>query len=248
MKNERKVELNKPINHIAFIMDGNGRWAQERGLPRTAGHKVACERLPEILDYCIEYDIRVMSFYAFSTENWRRPRTEIKLLFNYLEIFFKKQLKRLLKDRIQVRISGDISALPEKTQETCRKALEETKDCDKYVFNICLNYGGRPEIVRAAKLLHEDIASGKVKEDDVDEKIFENYLYTHDLPNVDLMIRTSGEKRLSNYLIWQNAYAEYVFTPVYWPAFDKEAFLDCLEEYNGRNRRFGGIKPWKSQR
>lgn len=238
---ERKVILNKPINHIAFIMDGNGRWANQRGLPRHLGHKEACNRIIEVFNYCKEYNIEVMSVYAFSTENWKRPKREINHLFKYLEIFFKKELKTLMKDRVRILISGDISALPEKTQAICLDAIEQTKLNDKYVFNICLNYGGRDEIVRAAKLLHEDLVNNVVSIDQVNNELFEKYLYTKDLPNVDLLVRTSGEQRTSNFLPWQLAYAEFVFTEVYWPDFKKDAFLDCLEIYNNRHRRFGGL-------
>lgn len=238
---ENKIILNKPIAHIAFIMDGNGRWAKERGLPRHLGHKEACNRIMEVYNYCREYDIKVMSFYAFSTENWKRPKAEIKHLFNYLEIFFKKEMPTLMRDGVRVLISGDITKLPEKTQRTCQDALLKTKDNKNFVFNICLNYGGRDEIVRASLLMHEDIKNGVLKESDVNNDVFERYLYTGGLPNVDLLVRTSGEQRTSNFLPWQLAYAEFVFTPVKWPDFKKEAFLDCLEIYNSRNRRFGGL-------
>lgn len=238
---EEKIVLNKEINHIAFIMDGNGRWANERGLPRYLGHKEACNRIIEVFSYCKEYNIKVMSFYAFSTENWKRPKSEINHLFKYLEIFFKKELPTLIKDKVRVNISGDISALPIKTQQTCLKAILETKDFDDYVFNICLNYGGRDEIVRATKLIVNDVKNGNIDVIDLNESTFENYLYTKGLPNVDLLIRTSGEERLSNFLLWQNAYAEFVFTKTKWPDFKKEAFLECLKEYNNRHRRYGGL-------
>lgn len=237
----RVVELNKPINHIAFIMDGNGRWANARGLPRYLGHKEACNRIIEVFDYCKEYNIKVMSFYAFSTENWKRPKAEINHLFTYLELFFKREIKKLINDGVHIMISGDISRLPAKTQKTCLNAMELTKDNDKFYFNICLNYGSRDEIVKAAKEVASDVKEGKLNVDDITPELFEKHLYTKGLPNVDLMIRTSGENRLSNFLLWQCAYAEFVFTPVHWPDFKKDAFLDCLEEYNNRNRRFGGL-------
>lgn len=238
---ERIVELNKPINHIAFIMDGNGRWANARGLPRHLGHKEACNRIIEVFDYCKEYNIKVMSFYAFSTENWKRPKAEINHLFNYLDLFFKREIKKLINDGVHIMISGDISRLPVKTQKTCLNAMELTKDNDKYYFNICLNYGSRDEIVKAAKEVASEVKDGKLGVDDITPELFEKHLYTEGLPNVDLMVRTSGENRLSNFLLWQCAYAEFVFTPVHWPDFKKDAFLDCLEEYNNRNRRFGGL-------
>lgn len=239
---ENSLVLNKPINHIAFIMDGNGRWAKQRGLPRHLGHKEACNRIIEVFDYCKEFNIKVVSFYAFSTENWSRPKDEIKHLFNYLELFFKKEINHLINDGVKIIISGDITRLPLKTQKTCQNAIELTKNLDKYVMNICLNYGGRDEIVKAAKRLAIDYKNNNVDLENFSEADFEKYLYTKDLPNVDLMVRTSGEERLSNFLLWQNAYAEFVFTKTYWPDFKREAFLDCLRQYNERTRRFGGLK------
>jgi len=240
-----EIELNKPIQHIAFIMDGNGRWANARGLPRHLGHKEACNRIIEVFDHCKDYNIKVMSFYAFSTENWKRPAAEIKHLFQYLEIFFKKQINKLIKDGVRVLISGDMSKLPEKTQKTCLRSMELTKDNDKFVFNICLNYGGKEEITRAAKLIAEEVKAGTLDVEDIDETCFENHLYTKGLPNVDLLVRTSGEERTSNFLPWQLAYAEFVFTKVHWPDFKRGPFVDCLIEYNNRNRRFGGLDNGK---
>jgi len=236
-----EVELNKPINHIAFIMDGNGRWANARGLPRHLGHKEACNRIIEVFDYCKEYGIKVISYYAFSTENWKRPKAEINHLFTYLDVFFKKEINHLIKDGVRVLISGDITKLPLKTQKTCLKAIDLTKQNNAYVMNICLNYGGRDEIVRAAKLIAEEVKNNKLEIDQITNDLFEKHLYTEGLPNVDLLVRTSGEQRTSNFLPWQLAYAEFVFTPVHWPDFKREAFIDCLKEYNSRNRRFGGL-------
>lgn len=237
----QQVELNKPLNHIAFIMDGNGRWAKKRHLPRYLGHKEACNRIVEVFDYCLEYHIKVVSFYAFSTENWKRPKAEIDHLFDYLELFFKREIKHLIKDGARVLISGDISKLPLKTQATCLKAMDMTKDCKEIVMNICLNYGGRSEIVRASKMIAEAYKNNHISLDDIDENTFSNYLYTAGLPDVDLMVRTSGEVRTSNFLPYQIAYAELVFIDTYWPDFKKEAFLECLKEYDRRTRRFGGL-------
>lgn len=245
MVETRKVVLNKPIHHIAFIMDGNGRWAKARGLPRYLGHKEACNRIIETFEYCKEYDIHVISYYAFSTENWKRPKSEINHLFKYLEMFFKKEIDHLIRDGVRVLISGDITPLPKKTQETTKNAIELTKNGQKYVMNICLNYGGRDEIVRATKLICHDVEEKKLDLNALTPDVFEKYLYTEGLPNVDLLIRTSGEERTSNFLPWQIAYAEFVFTKVYWPDFKKDAFLDCLEIYNSRNRRFGGLNNEK---
>lgn len=234
--------LTKPLRHIAFIMDGNGRWAKARGLPRTLGHKKACEMLRGIFDACYEQHIYAMSFFAFSTENWNRPEDEITHLMDYLEEFFKKNMDYLLSKGARVIVSGDLSRLRPSTRETCLSAIEESKGNDTCVLNVCLNYGGRDDIVHACRKIAEDVRSGKLKEEDIDERLFASYLYTAGLPDVDLLVRTSGEQRISNYMLYQIAYAELVFTPVKWPDFDKAALIDCLKEYCGRNRRFGGLK------
>ena len=229
------------LTHVAFIMDGNGRWAKRRGLPRHLGHKAGCERIIDIYEECIAQDIRVMSLYAFSTENWNRPKSEINHLFNYLEIFFKKEIDRLIRDGSVVRTSGDLSRLPEKTQKIIEDAKERTKNGKNFFFNICLNYGGKAEIVRATKNIASDVKEGKIQLNDITEDLFENYLYTVGLPPVDLLIRTSGELRTSNYMPWQLAYAEFIFPTTTWPDFTKEEFRKCIDEYYRRNRRFGGI-------
>ena len=226
--------------HVAFIMDGNGRWAKARNLPRTKGHKAGCDRIIDIYEECLNQNIKVMSLYAFSTENWNRPKQEISLLFRYLEAFFKKEIGRMLKDGSRIIISGDISKLPEKTYKTCLDAVEKTKNCKNFTFNVCLNYGGKAEIVRAAKAFAHDVLNGK-DIDSLNEENFNDYLYTKDLPPVDLLIRTSGEQRTSNYLPYQLAYAEMLFPLVPWPDFTKEEFRKCIDIYMKRDRRFGGI-------
>ena len=229
------------LRHVAFIMDGNGRWAKRRGLPRHLGHKAGCDRIIDIYEECLAQDIKVMSLYAFSTENWNRPKDEIKHLFNYLDIFFKKEINRIIKDGSRVIVSGDISRLPKKTQKTINDAIEKTKDCKNFTFNICLNYGGKAEIVRAATLFAKDVKENKYQPEELTEELFESYLYTAGLPSVDLLIRTSGELRTSNYLPWQLAYAEFIFPETPWPDFTKEEFRKCINEYYSRNRRFGTI-------
>ena len=232
---------NKQINHVAIIMDGNGRWAKKRGLPRTKGHEEGCKRIIEIFDAVKANHIYAMTLYAFSTENWNRPKAEINHLFKYLEIFFKKEIKRIIKDRSCIRISGDISRLPLKTQKVINDAIEKTKDFHNFYFNICLNYGGKAEIVRAATLFAKEVEEGKRKPEELTEDLFESYLYTAGLPPVDLLIRTSGELRTSNYLPWQLAYAEFIFPETTWPDFTKEEFRKCINIYYERNRRFGTI-------
>ncbi|MFA5421857.1 MAG: isoprenyl transferase [Bacilli bacterium] len=240
--NRSAFKLQKPISHIAFIMDGNGRWAKARGLPRHLGHKEACERIIDVINNCMEFEIKVISLYAFSTENWKRPKAEINHLFNYLDLFFKRELPTLISDGIKVAISGDVSPLPEKTQKTIAAALEATARCSKHVLNICLNYGSQQEIVRAVKQISQKVKDAQMDIESIDEAVINRHLYTSELPPVDLLIRTSGEYRLSNFLLWQNAYAEFVFPKVHWPDFDREQLIACLQEYEKRNRRFGGLK------
>ena len=222
-------------------MDGNGRWAKRRGLPRHLGHKAGCDRIIDIYEECLDQGVLAMSLYAFSTENWNRPKDEIRHLFNYLEIFFKKEIDRIMRDGSRVLVSGDISKLPVKTQKVVIDAIERTKDNKRFYFNICLNYGGKAEIVRAATLFAKDVEKGKHKPYELTEELFETYLYTKDLPPVDLLVRTSGELRTSNYLPWQLAYAEFIFPSIPWPDFTKEEFRKCIDEYYSRNRRFGSI-------
>lgn len=229
------------LQHVAFIMDGNGRWAKRRGLPRHLGHKAGCDRIIEIYEECLVQGIKVMSLYAFSTENWNRPRSEIRHLFNYLEIFFKKEIDRIMRDGSQIRTSGDLSKLPLKTQKIIEEAKEKTKDNKNFVLNICLNYGGKDEIVKASKEIAKEVSEGKLAIEDINEDVFASHLYTKGLPDVDLLIRTSGELRTSNYLPWQLAYAEMIFPKTTWPDFTKEEFRKCIDEYYQRNRRFGGI-------
>ena len=236
------MERENSLKHIAFIMDGNGRWAKARHLPRHLGHKEGCERVIEIYEACREYGVKVMSLYAFSTENWNRPKAEINHLFTYLELFFKRERARMIREGCKIMVSGDLSRLPIKTQKVVLDSIEESKNCDQFVFNICLNYGGKAEIVRAAKLFAQEVIDHKKNIDDLNEENFEDYLYTKGLPPVDLLIRTSGEQRTSNYLPWQLAYAEFIFTPTPWPDFIKDEFAKCIEEYQTRSRRFGGIK------
>ncbi len=242
MAKKETFTLSKKLDHVAFIMDGNGRWANLRGLPRHLGHKKACERLIEIFEACREFKIHAMSFYAFSTENWNRPQDEIDHLMDYLEEFFHREIDYLDSVGTRLVISGDLSRIREQTRKICYAAIERTKNNNNWVINVCLNYGGRDDIVRAAKKMAEEYKEGKIALSDFTEANFASHLYTAGLPDIDLMIRTSGEQRLSNYLLYQNAYAEFVFTNVKWPDFDRDALVDCLKEFQGRSRRYGGLK------
>ena len=230
------------INHVALIMDGNGRWAKKRGLPRTKGHEEGCKRIIEIFDAAKTNHIYCMTLYAFSTENWNRPKSEITLLFQYLDKFFKDNIKTFMKDGIRVQVMGDITRLPKHSQKTVTTAIEQTKDNNNYVFNIALNYGSRQELVKATKEIAKLVKEDKLDINDIDEQTISNHLYTSNLPPIDLMIRTSGEQRLSNYLLYQLAYSEFIFTPTYWPDFTKEKFEECLKEYQTRDRRYGKIE------
>ena len=239
---ENEFTLTKKLDHVAFIMDGNGRWAKLRGLPRYLGHKEACSRIIELFETCREFNIKYMSFYAFSTENWNRPQDEIDHLMDYLEEFFNKEIDYLDSIGTRIVVSGDLGRVREKTRNVCLKAIERTKDNANWFINICLNYGGRDEIVRAAKKIAEAYKEDKIILEEISEQTFKNYLWNPLFPDVDLMIRTSGEERLSNYMLYEMAYSEFVFTKVKWPDFKKDAFVDCLKEYQNRNRRFGGLK------
>ena len=239
-----EYKLTKKLDHIAFIMDGNGRWANARGLPRHLGHKAACKRIRGIYDECKDQGIKVVSLYAFSTENWSRPQDEIDHLMDYLEEFLARELESLHRQGGKVLISGDLGRIRPKTRKACEEAVAYTANNQGCILNICLNYGGRDEIVRAAKKLAAEVQDGSLKPEDIDERTFASRLW-HDLPDVDLMIRTSGESRLSNFLLYQVAYAEFIFTPTQWPDFDKEALWECFEEYESRNRRYGGLANGK---
>jgi len=233
--------LTKKIGHIAFIMDGNGRWAKLRGLPRHLGHKEACGRLREIFDACLSFGINAVSFFAFSTENWNRPQDEIDHLMDYLEDFFSKEIDAFEASGTRILISGDLSRLRESSREAALEAMRRTaKNAESYL-NICLNYGGRDEIVRAAKKFASEVMSGRKDVSSLTEETFKNYLWQPSLPDVDLMIRTSGEERISNFLLYEIAYAELVFTPVKWPDFHKADLIDCLMEFQKRDRRYGGL-------
>lgn len=240
MKNKKET-----LQHVALIMDGNGRWAKQRNLPRHLGHKEGCERIIEAFEVCKKRNIKVLTLYAFSTENWNRPKAEIRHLFNYLESFFKKNIKNFERDGVRVQVMGDVTRLPLKTQKTLEEAIARTKDFDNFVFNIALNYGSQQELVKATKEIAKAVQDGKLDIQDINEDTISKHLYTHNLPPVDLMIRTSGECRLSNYLLYQLAYSEFIFTETYWPDFKEKEFEACLDEYYKRDRRYGGLSKEK---
>ena len=238
------TEKNLPLPlHIAIIMDGNGRWAKKRGLPRTMGHKAGVEALKEIVRYSSEIGIKILTVYAFSTENWSRPKEEIDYLINNLLIeFLKKEIRELNKNNVRLKILGDIKPLNKKTKDEIIRAVESTKHNMGLQFNIALNYGGRAEIVMAMKKIAEAISNGSISLKEIDEDLIEKNLYTAGDKDPDLIIRTSGEERISNFLIWQGAYSELYFSKVLWPDFKKEDLMGAIIEYQNRERRYGGLK------
>ena len=241
----KKINLNNIPKHVAIIMDGNGRWAIKRGLPRIMGHKVGVETLFSIVEESKNIGIEVISVYAFSTENWSRSKEEINYIFNLLESTLKDREGDILKKNIKVRFMGDIDIL-DKEYPSLKKRIERiteiSKDNAGITLNIAFNYGSKTEIVSSIKKIASDVKDCKLSVDDINENLFETYLMTNGLPQIDLMIRTSGEKRLSNFLLWQLAYSEMIFTPIYWPDFKKEDLKRCILEYQKRDRRFGKIK------
>ena len=222
--------------HIGFIMDGNGRWATQRGLSRSEGHRQGAEALKKVVKACSQKGIKVVSVYAFSCENWqKRPKAEIKFLFSLITQFVKKEMKEYAQSGYQVRFSGDLSQLPKSTKKAIDKVIEASKDNDGLIVNIALNYGSHQEIVRAVNTI---LQSG-LRE--IDEQMLEDCLYTAGLPSLDLVVRSSGEKRLSNFMLWQASYSEFIFLDKHWPDFDESTLDEILLEYSKRNRRFGGI-------
>ena len=232
-------EIPKPPRHIAIIMDGNGRWAKKRGLPRTAGHAAGAEAFRRIANYCRTLGVEYLTVYAFSTENWRRPQDEVDSIMNLLRQYLKESLADFQHENIVVRFIGSRDELAQDIRALTEEAEESTAHKTGMTLNIALNYGGQQEIVAAARLLAAQAANGELKPEDINEKTLEQALYTEDQPPVDLILRPSGEYRLSNFLIWQSAYAEFVFMDVLWPDFKEEEFCKAICDYQKRERRFG---------
>lgn len=233
--------MNVP-QHIAIILDGNGRWAKKRGMPRNYGHAQGSKNVERICEDAYRMGVKYLTVYAFSTENWKRPKDEVDALMNLLRNYMKTCLKTAEKNRMRVRVIGDKTALADDIRERIATLEEATKNNDGLNFQIALNYGSRDEMVRAMKKMCKDCKDGVIEIEQIDETLFEGYLDTSDIPDPDLMIRTSGEQRLSNYLLWQLAYSEFYFTDVLWPDFSKEELVKAIEYYNGRDRRYGGVK------
>lgn len=233
--------MNVP-NHIAIILDGNGRWAKAKGMPRSYGHVKGCANLETICDDMKELGVKYVTVYAFSTENWKRSREEVEGLMKLFRSYLKKCLKISERNKMKVKIIGDISAFDQDIRDKILQLEEFSKDYDELYFQIALNYGSRDEITRGIRRLAQDAADGKVLPSEITEETIGTYLDTAGIPDPDLMIRTSGELRLSNFLLWQMAYTEFYFTDVPWPDFDKAELIKAIEKYNQRDRRYGGVK------
>jgi len=226
--------------HIAIILDGNGRWAKKRGLPRTAGHAAGAETFRKIATYCKRIGVEYLTVYAFSTENWKRPENEVKAIMKLLDRYLHEAIETMEAENLRMRIFGDVSALSPELQKLVAEANEISTHSDGFQANMCINYGGRDEIVNAAKRYAADLAAGKAEE--LTEESFGRYLYSADIPDPDLLIRPGGEKRLSNFLLWQCAYSEFYFTDVLWPDFNEKELDKAIEEFCRRDRRYGGVK------
>ncbi|MCI6464149.1 MAG: isoprenyl transferase [Faecalicatena sp.] len=233
--------MNVP-QHVAIILDGNGRWAKSKGMPRNYGHAQGSKNVERICEEAWRMGIKYLTVYAFSTENWNRPKSEVDALMKLLRNYMKTCLKTAEKNDMKIRVIGDITALDEDIKGRIKELEEASKNNGGLNFTIAINYGSRDEMIRATRRLAKDCVDGKVDVSAIDERLYETYLDTHDIPDPDLLIRTSGELRLSNYLLWQLAYSEFYFTDVLWPDFTKEELVKAIEQYNSRDRRFGGVK------
>jgi undecaprenyl diphosphate synthase len=237
-----EIDSNSLPKHIAIIMDGNGRWASKRALPRVFGHKAGMEALREVVKACSDIGIKILTVYAFSTENWNRPTDEVSYLMNLLIEYMRKEINELNKNKVKIKILGDISGLPKVTREEVENAARLTENNEGIQFNIALNYGSRAEIISACKRIAEDFKEGKISSEEITEDLVSEHLFTKGDIDPDLIIRTSGEKRLSNFLLWQSAYSELVFVEEMWPDFNRKHLEKAILEYQNRDRRFGLVK------
>lgn len=240
-KKDKKIENKNIPNHVAIIMDGNGRWAKKRGLPRVAGHKEGMDVVSEIVKTASDCKVKVLTLYAFSTENWKRPKPEVDFIMRLPKDFLHKYLPEMMENNVKIQTIGECDKLPEHTKKAINHAVEETRYNDGLLLNFALNYGSRHEITRAMKAVMHEVKDGHLSIDDLTEEDIAKHLYTGGVPDPDLLIRTSGEKRLSNFLLWQIAYSEFWFTDVLWPDFTSDIFKEALYEYQRRKRRYGGI-------
>ncbi|EIW18177.1 MULTISPECIES: isoprenyl transferase [Pelosinus] len=247
-KKNEKIDVDKVVEqgnlpqHVAIIMDGNGRWAKRKGLPRTLGHRAGVESLRHIVTTAVNINLKVLTTYAFSTENWKRPEDEVNLLMRLFSEYLESEIDELHQKNVQIRFIGKIDELATALQQKVEKAQTYTENNTGLVFNLAVNYGGRAEIVRSVQMIGEKVARGEILPGDISEKNIMENLYTASLPDPDLIIRPSGDFRISNFLLWQSAYAEFWFTDIYWPDFKPDHFLQAIVDYQKRERRFGGLK------
>ena len=234
------VDFSNLPRHIAIIMDGNGRWAKARGLPRTAGHAVGAETFRRVATYCKDIGIEYLTIYAFSTENWKRPREEVDVILGLLDKYLHEAIEKMERDRVKMKFFGDVTPLSDNLKQLIAKTAEISTHFEGCQVNVCLNYGGRDEILRAAKNYARDMAAGEAA-DDITEEEFSKYMWSAGIPDPDLIIRPGGEKRLSNFLLWQAAYSELYFTKTLWPDFDEQEINRAIADYQHRSRRYGGI-------
>ena len=236
-----EVDFANLPKHIAIIMDGNGRWAKKRGLPRTAGHAAGAETFRTIATYCKDIGLDYLTVYAFSTENWKRPQEEVSAIMGLLKKYLLEAIGQMERDRVKMEFFGDLSPLTPELRELCERTREISRHYEGCQVNICLNYGGRDELLRGAMAYAKDCLEGKADPNHLTQEQFGGYLFSRGVPDPDLVIRPSGELRLSNFLLWQSAYAEFYFTDVLWPDFSKDELLRAIAAYQHRNRRFGGV-------
>jgi undecaprenyl diphosphate synthase len=235
------LEKSRLPKHVAVIMDGNGRWAKQRGMPRIMGHQRGVDALKDLLRCCRDWGIPALTAYAFSTENWGRPLEEVEFLMTLFERVLRRETREMMEENVKIRFVGDLSALPPSLREEIDRSQEETAGNSGIQFTVATNYGGRQEIVQACREIARQVQQGVLSPDSIDESLFEKYLYTAGIPHPDLLIRTSGELRLSNFLLWQMAYAEIYVTQTLWPDFDRSQFHQALKDYQDRDRRFGKV-------
>lgn len=235
------LELDRLPKHVAAIMDGNGRWAKRRGMPRLVGHQRGVDALKDLLRCCRDWGVPALTAYAFSTENWGRPLEEVEFLMTLFERVLRRELREMMEENVRIRFIGNLEALPTSLQEEIARSMTETKENTGIQFTVATNYGGRQEIIQACRAIAAEVQQGAISVEEIDETIFERHLYTAGLSYPDLLIRTSGEMRLSNFLLWQMAYAEIYVTETLWPDFDRQEFHKALKDYQERDRRFGKV-------
>ncbi len=240
-KSEHELDYTALPEHIGFIMDGNGRWAARRGLPRSAGHKAGAEALRRITEFCDKIGIKIITVYAFSTENWKRPQKEVKALMGLLSQYLGDAERELAGKNIVIKVIGDITTLSQKIQQQVIETERLTQNNTGLLLNIAINYGGRDEIIHAVKQIAKEVQADRIAVEDIDDQLMSQHMYTRGIKDPDLIIRPSGELRLSNFLLWQSAYSEFWFAKIYWPDFNSQHLLAAISDYQKRTRRFGGI-------